>query len=53
MDWSGVDYLWIIVIIIFIFLSTLDSPSDGIHSLQRIHLYNAKFLQIYSDEETA
>ncbi len=32
MDWSCVDYLWIIVI----FISCLDSHSDGTHSLQRI-----------------
>ncbi len=30
MDWSGVDYLWIIVM----FLAVLDSHSDGTHSLQ-------------------
>ncbi len=30
MDWGGVDYLWIIVIV------CLDSHSDGTHSLQRI-----------------
>ncbi len=38
MDWSGVDYLWIIVIFL---ISCLNSNSDGTHSLQRIH---------YSDE---
>ncbi len=34
MDWSHVDYLWITVM--FLSLS-LDSHSDGTHSLQRIH----------------
>ncbi len=34
MDWSGVHYLWIIVMF---FISCLDSHSDGTHSLQRIH----------------
>ncbi len=33
-DWSGVDYLWIIVMFL---ISCLDSHSDGTHSLQRIH----------------
>ncbi len=34
MDWSSVDYLWIIVM----FLS--DSHSDGTHSLQSIHCWD-------------
>ncbi len=33
MDWSGADYLWIIVM----FLSAVWTHSDGTHSLQRIH----------------
>ncbi len=33
MDWSDVDYLFIIVF----YISCLDSHSDGTHSLQRIH----------------
>ncbi len=49
MDWSHVDYC-------DVFISRLDTHSDGTHSLQRIHLvskwFNAKFLQISSDEET-
>ncbi len=32
MDWSGVDYLWIIVMFFIYF-----THSDGTHSLQRIH----------------
>ncbi len=47
MDWSGVDYLWIIVM----FLSAVWTHSDGTHSLQRINWCNAKFLQICSDEQ--
>ncbi len=31
MDWSGVDYC-------DVFISFLDSYSDGTHSLQRIHI---------------
>ncbi len=42
MDWSFLDYLWIIVMFF--------SHSDGTHSLvSRRH--NATFLQICSDEE--
>ncbi len=33
MDWSHVDYLWVIVM----FLSAVWTHSDGTHSLQRIH----------------
>ncbi len=33
-DWSGVDYLWFIVMFL---ISCLDSHSDGTHSLKRIH----------------
>ncbi len=32
MDWSGVDYC-------DVFISCLDSHSDGTHSLQRIHCW--------------
>ncbi len=35
MDWSGVNYLWIIVMFL------LDSHSDGTHSLQRIHWWSS------------
>ncbi len=35
-----------------VFISCLDSHSDGTHSLQRMHWCNATFLQICSDEET-
>ncbi len=52
MDWSVVDYC-------DVFISCLDSHSDGTHSLLRIHywasdvmLHNATFLQICSHEET-
>ncbi len=46
MDWSGVDYC-------DVFISCLDSHSDGTHSLQSIHWWcNATFLQICSLEET-
>ncbi len=34
-DWSNVDYLWINC---DVFISCLDSHSDGTHSLQRMHL---------------
>ncbi len=33
MDWSGVDYC-------DVFISCLDSHSDGTHSLQRIHWWD-------------
>ncbi len=36
MDWSGMNYLRIIVMLL---ISCLDSNSDGTHSLQRIHLW--------------
>ncbi len=37
-----------------VFISCLDSHSDGTHSLQRIHWWarDTTFLQICSDEET-
>ncbi len=46
MVWSGVDYC-------DVFISCLDSHSDGTHSLQRIHWLasDAKFLKICSNEE--
>ncbi len=48
MDWSAVDYLWIIVM----FLS--DSHSDGTHSLQSIHCWDtdAETHFYKPDEET-
>ncbi len=50
MDWSGVDYLWIIVV----FISCLDSHSDGTHSLQRIHWWASDAMLHFSksDEKT-
>ncbi len=36
MDWSGMNYFRIIVMLL---ISCLDSNSDGTHSLQRIHLW--------------
>ncbi len=51
MDWTGVDYLWIIVM----FLSScLDSHSDGTHSLQRIHWWTNNVMLHFSksNEET-
>ncbi len=46
MDWSGVDYC-------DVFISCLDSHSNGTHSLQRIVMWcNDTFLQICSHEET-
>ncbi len=49
MVWSGVDYLWIDV-----FISCLDSHSDGTHSLQRIHWWTSDVMLHFSksDEET-
>ncbi len=48
MDWSGVDYLWIIGM----FLS--DSHSDGTHSLQSIHCWDTDAVMHFykPDEET-
>ncbi len=50
MDWSGVDYLWIIVM----FLAAIRTHSDGTHSQHPLmsKWCNVKFLQIYTDEET-
>ncbi len=46
MNWSGVDYC-------DVFISCLDSHSNGTHSLQRFVMWsNAIFLQICSHEET-
>ncbi len=45
MDWSGVCYLWIIVM----FISCLDSHSDGTHSQQMILFnFNFSFLSEFS-----
>ncbi len=33
-DWSGVDY--------YVFISSLDSHSDGTHSLQSIHCWDSE-----------
>ncbi len=47
MDWSGVDYC-------DVFISCLDSHSDGTHSLQRIHWRDSDAMLHFSksDEET-
>ncbi len=46
MDWSGVDYC-------DVFISCLDSHSDGTHSLQSIHWWSDTMLYFSkSDEET-
>ncbi len=47
MDWSGVDYC-------DVFISCLDSHSDGTHSLQRIHWWASDGMLHFSksDEET-
>ncbi len=47
MDWSGVDYC-------DVFISCLDSRSDGTHSLQRIHCWASESMLHFSksDEET-
>ncbi len=47
MDWSGVDYC-------DVFISCLDSHSDGTHSLQRIHWWASVVMLHFSksDEET-
>ncbi len=44
MDWSGVDYLWIIVM----FLSAVWTRSDGTHSLQRIHWWASDVMLNFS-----
>ncbi len=53
MDWSGVDYLWIIVMFFYqLFgLPFWRHPLTAEDLLVR-KLHNAKFLQICSDEET-
>ncbi len=43
MDWGSVDCLWIIV-----FISCLDSPSDGTHSLQRIYWWASDVMHNFS-----
>ncbi len=46
LEWRG--YLWSYLWIISVFISCLDSHSDGTHSLQSIHWWcNATFLQIW------
>ncbi len=47
LDWSGVDYC-------DVFISCLDSHSDGTHSLQRIHWWASNVIIYFSksDEET-
>ncbi len=47
MDWSGVDYC-------DVFISCLDSHSDGTHSLQSIHCWDTDAVTHFSksDEET-
>ncbi len=45
-NWTTKAMLWIIV-----FISCLDSHSDGTHSLYRGEWYNANFLQICSNEK--
>ncbi len=47
MDWSGVDYC-------DVFISCLDSHSDGTHSPQRIHCWDSDAMLHFSksDEET-
>ncbi len=47
MDWSGVDYLWIIVM----FLSDV-LDSDGTHSLQRIHWWTTDVMLHFSKSES-
>ncbi len=46
MEWSRVDYLWIVVIVVFI--SRLDSHSDGTHSLQRMHWWASDVMLNFS-----
>ncbi len=41
LDWSGVDYF-------DVFISCLDSHSDGTHSLQRIHLWASDVMLHFS-----
>ncbi len=40
MDWSGVDYC-------DVFISCLDTHSDGTHSLQKIHWWASDAMQIF------
>ncbi len=52
---DGLEWCGLLVDYCDVFISCLDSHSDGTHSLQRIHWWtrrNATFLQICSDEET-
>ncbi len=51
---DGLERCGLLVDYCDVFISCLDSHSDGTHSLQRIHWWTSdtKFLQICSDEET-
>ncbi len=51
---DGLEWCGLLVYYCDVFISCLNSHSDGIHSLQRIHWWasNAEFLQICSDKET-
>ncbi len=46
-DFNHLDNLWIIVIFFFVvvFISCLDSHSDGTHSLQRIYWWASDVMQ--------
>ncbi len=57
LDWSGVDYLWIILFIVMILSAVwtliLMAPIHcKVFMGEQIIYCNAKFLQICSDEET-
>ncbi len=52
---DGLEWCGLLVDYCGVFISCLDSHSDGTHSLQRIHWWasdNAEFLQICFHEET-
>ncbi len=50
---DGLEWCGLLVDYCDVFISCLDSHSDGTHSLQRIYKWcNAKFLKICSNEET-
>ncbi len=54
MDWSGMDYLWIIVMFLSaMWAFNLTAPVLFIEDLLVSKRCNAKFLQINSDEETS
>ncbi len=50
---DGLEWCGLLVDYCDVFISCLDSHSDGTHSLQSIHWWasDATFLQIWSDEE--